>query len=507
MTIKVWRNKLNDTWLKTITVSVCLVLCVLLYSSTTHYSPMLRHYILQEDQQDSYQGLWPAAKEGSAAALNALAKLAAINSDFFWLKKAASLQNLRAQLALAELSQGKDKVFWWRQAAINGHAPSQFELSLLVDNTKQRIRYLEQAAMNEHTPAIIALSKYYYENGDPNNALRWLRKATEFDESSTFKLARMLWKKGYKGQAELAFISASASNSIALEYVKTLNTISPKKLLVLINKTLPIPEQCAQQLQFVATSLDTAVQAQRFKYAFEQDQRLRALPICIKPVVWLAPNELRCELVGNRKECDLSAVAKQTFMPSYTHLVFFLDEGKAYVHNGAMYLDEADTYSVFVHELAHFVGFVDEYAVSIGLAQQYCYQTNAPNLLLSDNTDLYQQETFQMWQVYYKELMTAQAITLSEAVDENNAGEGAMSSLKIGASRTCASLNLKTFKPSSQLTFMEYHDTANIPPIYLLMWKDLLEQNHHGVAVSALFESNAKRVNNLNATQYWSSFH
>jgi hypothetical protein len=41
----------------------------------------------------------------------------------------------------------------------------------------------------------------------------------------------------------------------------------------------------------------------------------------------------------------------------------------------------------------------------------------------------------------------------------------------------------------------------------LLMWKDLLEQNHHGVAVSALFESNAKRVNNLNATQYWSSFH
>ncbi|MFT6267216.1 MAG: hypothetical protein ACJAVV_000006 [Alphaproteobacteria bacterium] len=468
---------------------------------------MLRYYILQKDLQDSYKGLWPAAREGSKVALDALAKLAAINSDFYWLEKAASLQNVHAQIALAELSEGKDRVFWWQQAAINGHGPSQFELSLLVESTEQRIRYLEQAAMNEHTPAIIALSKYYFENGDANNAIRWLRKAAEFDESSSYKLAKMLWKKGYEAEAELAFIKSSTSNPIALGYVKILKASSRTKLSVLIDNTSLIPEQCAQQLQFVATSLDTAVQAANFKSAYEQDQRLRALPICIKPIIWLAANELNCELVGNRKECDLRAVAKQTFMPSYTHLVFFLDEGKAYVHDGAMYLDEADTYSVFVHELAHFVGFVDEYAVSIGLAQQYCYKTDAPNLLLSDDTDLYQMENFQLWQRYYQELMMTQANAVDEGIDKKDITEKVIPSLEIGLSRTCASLNLKTYKPASRLTFMEYHDTRNIPPIYLLMWKDLLTKNHHAIAVSALFETNAQRAKNLEATKYWSSFY
>jgi hypothetical protein len=492
--------------LKVAAASTCLFLCILLYSSTTHYAPVLRHYIVQEQQQMSYQGLWPAAKKGSDLALEDLAQLAAVNNDLYWLKKAASLQNLHAQLTLADLSEGENKERWWQQAAINGHAPSQFELSFLADSTVQRIRYLEQAAMNEHMPAIIALSKYYYENLDTSNALRWLRKAAEFDNASTFKLARMLWKNDYEAEAALAFTKASAVNSLAIGYVETLKNSARKKLLALVDDTSQLSQQCAQQLQFVANSLDTAVQAEAFKEAFAQDKRLDSLPICVNPIMWLAPKELRCELIKGRNECDVSAVAKQIFMPSYTHLVFFLDEGKAYVHNGAMYLDAADTYSVFVHELAHFVGFVDEYAVSMSLAQQYCYNSDAPNLMLSDDTDFHKQDKFQLWQLYYAEFKSQQATLLGEAIINQDENERSMASLKIGASRTCASLKLTTYKPESRLTFMEYHDTQNIPPIYLLMWQDLLEKNHHQIAVSALFQNNAERVNNQRAAEYWSSF-
>jgi TPR repeat protein len=480
---------------------------------------MLRHYIHQDENQSSYNGLWPAAKEGSTKALDALVKLASAQEDLFWLQKAASLNDLQAQLALADLTTGDDQTYWWQQAANNGHGASQFELSFLVDSTEERIRYLEQAAFNQHAPAIIALSKYYYEREDASKALRWLEKAAEFDQASTFKLARMLWKQGFEEKAQVAFIKAAKLNSLANNYADVLREVRRQKISALVDDAVHSQMHCAQQLQFVATSLDSAVQAKTFKTMYENDKRLIDLPICIGPIIWLAENELRCELLNNRKKCDFSEVAKNTFMPSYTHLVLFLDEGKAYVHDGAMYLDEADTYSVFVHELAHFVGFVDEYPVSVGLAEQYCYQTNAPNLLLAGEAGIEQQASFQRWQTYHKQLMMGDAVLdfqnegsteggLSDSLfDQERSIQAQLPSLTVSASRTCSSLGIKTYKPTSKLTFMEYHDTQYIPPIYLLIWKDLLSQNKHGLAISALYEKNALSAGHEQASTYWSSFY
>jgi len=486
----------------------CLALSVLLYSSTTHYSPMLRHYISPELKQESYAGLWPAAKNGSESALNMLSELAALNNDIFWLEKAASLQNLQAILALADLSDGSDKTFWWQQAAIIGHAPSQFELSFLVDSTQQRIRYLEQAAMNEHIPAIIALSKFYYENRDASNALRWLTRAVEYDKSSTFKLARMLFREGFEAQARAAFNKAVAYTPIAKNYVEVLNNYKQTTLASLISQPTLMPAYCAQQLQFVATSLDGAVQAMNVKHAFERDKRLSTLPICISSIIWLAPNELQCDLVDGRKVCDLSSVAKQSFVPNYTHLVFFLEEGKAYVNDGAMFLAQDDTYAVFVHELAHFVGFVDEYSLPSALAQQHCYKSYAPNLLVSNDEILYEHEKYQLWQRYQDQLILLNLSNSGEELSEDKQSNKYTKrlSLNIAPSLTCESLDLTAYKPSSQLTFMEYHDTRNIPPIYILMWKDLLKQRHHDIAVTALFMKSAQQSDNQGAALYWSGF-
>ena len=490
---------IGTRWLQLTTIMLCLLSAVVLHSSSSHYGPMLRHYILQQEYHESYQGLWPAAKEGSVVALDALAHLASLQNDIYWLEQAASLQNLHAQLALAELLQGTDKVFWLQQAAINGHAASQFELSLLADSKEERVRYLEQAALNEYSPAIIALSRFYYENRDIDNALRWLKRAAEFDESSNFMLARMFWRKDLKTQAKAAFEKAALATPIAQQYVNVLSSYPPSLLSDLARKAQPFPPKCSQYLQFVATSLDTAVQAANIKSAFEEDARLQALPICIGSILWLAPNQLTCDLVDNRSECDLSRIAKKSFTPGYTHLVFFLEEGKAYVHNGAMYLDQADTYSVFVHELAHFVGFVDEYAVSTSLAQQYCYKSDAPNLLVHNDTDLYQHSVFQRWQVYHRELSVP---TLSS----NDQQPRSASALEISASRTCAALNVQSYKPSTELTFMEYHDAHTIPPIYLLMWQDLLKQQHQHVAVSSLFALQAQRAGQNAHALYWQNF-
>jgi hypothetical protein len=469
---------------------------------------MLHHYISPKLKQESYAGLWPAAKNGSESALNMLSELAALNNDVFWLEKAASLQNLQAMLALADLSNGSDKTFWWQQAAIIGHAPSQFELSFLVDSTLQRVRYLEQAAMNEHIPAIIALSKFYYENRDASNALRWLTRAVEYDKSSTFKLARMLFREGFEAQARAAFNDAVAYTPIAKNYVHVLNDYKQTTLSSLISQPTTMLAQCAQQLQFVATSLDSAVQAINIKHAFERDERLSMLPICISSIIWLAPNELECDLADGRKACDLSSVAKQSFVPTYTHLVFFLEEGKAYVNDGAMFLAQDDTYPVFVHELAHFVGFVDEYSLPTALAQQHCYKNVAPNLLVSNDEILYEHEKYQRWQRYQDQLILLNSPNNTENISTDKHSDRHIKplSLDIAPSLACESLDLAAFKPSNQLTFMEYHDTRNIPPIYILMWKDLLKQRHHDIAVAALFMKSAQQSGNQDLALYWSAF-
>jgi tetratricopeptide (TPR) repeat protein len=477
-----------------------------LQSSATHYFPILQYYLLQEKFTSSYQGLWPAAKEGSDVALSTLARRASKNKDIYWLKKAASLKSLHAQLTLSKLTKGDEQIFWWDQAGNNGHGPSQFELSLSARSTQQRMQYLEKAAMNDHMPAIIALSKYYYEQNDASNALKWLYKASQFDHTSIFRMAKILWDQGKYEEATEAFERASINDYVANAYFDTIKNTPRQSLSILGQSSLALSDQCSQQLQFVATSLDSAVQASTFKKQYELDMSLNSLPICIGPIIWLAENELMCRLVGYRKVCDLTRLAEVAFTPAYTHLVFFLNEGKGYVQNGIMYLDEADTYTVFVHELAHFVGFVDEYAVSSSLATQYCNSSKAPNLVVGAKADFGENKTFQMWQTYNQALLTSQDSTFNYSNVSDEATPNHNKPIEISQSSTCAALDIKSYKPSNELTFMQFHDIRLIPPLYLMMWQDLLKQHHQSIAVSQAFKLQAQQNANETAFEHWARF-
>ena len=293
-----------------------------------------------------------------------------------------------------------------------------------------------------------------------------------------------------------------------LTILQTLLTTSPTSLSALVSQDAELLPQCSQTLQFVTTSLQTTHQAIKFKAMFEKDERIGDLPICIKPIIWLASNQLTCTTIDGRKQCDLSAVAGQRFLPNYTHLVFFLDEGKAFVHNGAMYLDQADTYSVFIHELAHFAGFVDEYAVSPALAQQYCInpKASAPNLLVNINDNIENHDKYVTWIGLFERMRSEHPRNKSNSNKSNSNQHQVryMPALPIEPSRTCNMMGVKSYKPSDELTFLEYHDTNNIPPIYSIMWKEVLTRHHQNRAVSVLFSTSAKEANLPQATLYWS---
>ncbi|MDT0594496.1 tetratricopeptide repeat protein [Glaciecola petra] len=481
--------------LKVINCCCLLLLLGSISASTSHNTAMLLFYSSSSDSSKStlppsQSLLWRAALSGSLLAEERIIKHAKEYNQHYWIKKVADLGNLSAIKFLAQQSSDQiERTKWLLKAAKQQDEASLFELSLLTTNKRQRIAYLHEAANLNYAPAIIALAKFYYANKDMQEATDWLRKAATYDAQSQYRLGRLLWQQNKREEALKAFVEASEAYADASEYAKTIQEIRQVKLDTLIpslnNNMLPSDNGrvCEQRLQFAATSLDSAVHARQFKQYFEKDERFTHLSICILPIVWLEDNALACQPDNARQRCDLWPLAKIRHKPLYSHLVLFLPSGKAYVQNGLMHLDQADVYSVFVHELAHFAGFVDEYAISDYLAEQYCSgMFEAPNLLVyTQKSGLSRQEN--------------QANLQGLATDK----WGGVASLS--ASRTCANSDVQSYKPSADITFLEHHDTDNIPPLYLLFWQNQLEKK--SVTIGEYFARLAAEKNDPDLSRYW----
>jgi hypothetical protein len=242
-----------------------------------------------------------------------------------------------------------------------------------------------------------------------------------------------------------------------------------------------LPRPCSQRLQFIVSSERSIQQAAEFEQRFLQDSRLKILPICIEKPLWVEPSQLNCEgdwLGSGRLGCDLQALGPTLKTQTFSHLVIFAAQGKANVHNGIMYLDSQDTYDVFVHELAHFSGFVDEYPLSKDLASRVCDGRAAPNLVFQQagqgKADL------SLW---------------SSLGDEYG--------VAVTPARTCDNHSSQAYKPSADITFMEFHDQAYIPPVYMAAWlkrlANPLTQTPAYINFAQLYEGQ----NKLSQGKYW----
>jgi len=84
--------------------------------------------------------------------------------------------------------------------------------------------------------------------------------------------------------------------------------------------------------------------------------------VCFAPVRYIALKALNCKHHGNETiQCDEGVWRKYQASIKSRFLGVLIPQGGANVNNGIMYLDRQDTVEVFAHELAHFIGFIDEY--------------------------------------------------------------------------------------------------------------------------------------------------
>ncbi|WP_141096165.1 sel1 repeat family protein [Lacimicrobium sp. SS2-24] len=423
---------------------------ILLVSSGQRYLPILLQHT------SSPHTLYLGVMLGSDEALSALSRYARENQDEYWLELVAEAGDARAYYLLALNEEDEERhTELLHQAAAGGHAKAQYELALLSDSTLKRVELLQRAAYQQYLPAMVALYQWYLHQDEPEQARPWLEQAALRHGPSALIHARQLWRQGDYQLAREAFVRASEFGvGEAQDYVELIKkywpgpqAVGPGPASVMTNG-----RQCEMQIQPVVTSLENMRQLQSLAQTYHDDPRLSELPICLLKPIWLGDDRLNCDANWqgrHRLGCDEARLAELPLDDRLTHLLVLAPLGKANVHNGIMYLDLTDGYSVFVHELAHFAGFVDEYPLSSELAEQICHpHRQPPNLIFTHSEE-----------------------ALSDHLDKWR--ETAMD-WRLAKSRTCNNHPLQAYKASDRLTFMEYHDQAYIPPLYLKLWQQQL---------------------------------
>lgn len=452
---------------------------VLLVSSGQRYLPLLIQ------QTSSPHALYLAVMLGSDEALAALSGYAREHQDPYWLQQVAEAGDAGAYYVLA-LNEGDEArhIALLNQSASGGFAKAQYELALLTDSALKREELLQRAAHQHYLPAMISLYQWYLHQGETAKAAPWLEQAALRDAASALILARQQWQQGLHSKAREGFKLASRLGSkVAQEYVVLIDNHWPAQQAIGWGPDAVATKarHCTMQIQPVVTSLENMRQLIALADEFHHDRRLSELPICLLKPIWLADNRLNCDANWqgqHRLGCDAARMAELPLDDDLSHILVLAPKGKANVHNGIMYLDLTDSYSVFVHELAHFAGFVDEYPLSSELAGQMCHPNlQPPNLIFT---------------------LSEEELPLK--VDKwRQAGVD----WSLAKSRTCNNHPLQAYKASDKLTFMEYHDQAYIPEVYLTLWKQQLADKQQLLPAYINIAQALEQQGNFEQAQHW----
>lgn len=460
-------------------------------ASTIFYLPYLNQ--LAQSGIAAEQNWFKAATLGDAQATESLIKFASQHRQLYWLTLLAERGNAEAQYQLAMLTDNKYlRRTMLHNAAEQNHLEALFEIGQSSRDSGSKIDAFSRAAGLEHKPSQYALYQWYWLQGEYEQALPWLALYAEQHGESALILARYLWKvKRYEESKHWFLRAEHLGEQNAKQYQRLIRDYWRKPLKVV---QPPVPtslEYCAVRLQFLATGLESMRQAEHFKHRFHQDKRLTSLPICINQPIWMNNKQLPCQnhaINRNRITCEVEQLAEYFKPQDFSHIVIFTEQGKANVNNGIMYLDLADQYSVFVHELAHFAGFVDEYPLSEKLAEHICVpDAEHPNIVVQvPDNDSTQSRTV-------SDEMTDSGVPEDAETQEQDSGSKTPNlaywqqfgeDLSLTRARTCNNHANKAYKLSGRLTFMEFHDQEYIPPLYLKVWRQRLQSPGYLVPAS-----------------------
>ncbi len=448
------------------------IIALIIVSADTAYDPqVLRHNASAAKFPAPL--LWRAAQQGDGAAQSRLVDVASTQRSRYWLELLVAQDDPAAAWALYEMSDSEaDQSDLMRLAALGNVPEAQLSYAMSKDDPVFREKWLKEAAGQGLLSAQAALADWYLLYDKPKKARPWLKLTADHDSQSAYKYGRLLWDVGEQ-KLGVSYLKKASENGIEIA-TELLSVIDNYSVTASLDSLQPVwPAACRQRIALFASSLSTIQRADRLYQRFNNDERLAGLPICVSKPVWLPIDRLSCDKDwqnSGRLGCDIRPLAPAIDALDASHVVVVSEQGKANINNGAMFLDIGDTYSVFVHELAHFSGFADEYPLSRSAARRVCQVATQP---VNETPNL-----------LFKGRLTYAPISLLQRWQSSADNEG------VWPAKTCSAIGIQAFKPSGKITFMEHHDTGVIPPLYLSLWRQQLEDNTRQRPVSMnLFQS------------------
>lgn len=332
--------------------------------------------------------------------------------------------------------------------AHRGEANAQFELGRSYwdqGNRTQAYYWWQQSAYGLNEASIQRLMRYF-----PAGHQRWLvLSASAGNEVSQRQLARTELKDGKLSLSQWMARWELVEEAWISEQVRLL-------------KHYQYSEQCSRTVSVIASGLEQKPRYLKLLAAVDESP-FKLKNWCMR---WTVDESLRCTTQGHRKRahCEVE--------PRTDKKVVFATDGIASANNHTLTLTATSSASVIQHELGHWAGFADEYAMSKPLAKHFCsggYQHQSLNIVVTSVQPSYSAEEVR---AIYQRLPWKDALTSWQRIAARQGNKWILgSSDKDGPglfeADTCnAVAGKQAWRPVDDSTAMEQHDTEYWPALY-----------------------------------------
>lgn len=202
-----------------------------------------------------------------------------------------------------------------------------------------------------------------------------------------------------------------------------------------------------------------------------QQHPLAAFINCFS-VATYSPEHLNCETVGTRRRAQ--CVLPEQHQTANRSVLFVADDlGIASSQNHSIVLPTNATLSLFAHEIAHWLGFVDEYAMSAEIAENYCagrYAHPSLNVVTTASRTLDRDALIDLWKHLPWRFAVPDWRALGEPLDTNEQRwllGSTDAEVGLYSTATCQQTNRYAWRPVNTMTPMQYYDIGQWPQLYL----------------------------------------
>ena len=456
MTANIKSIALNNPFRKKIVLFITMSLTVLLPSGSFFLSSYLEKKIAVDDIKPAQLELAIALKlETAYQYILATTQYGSTN----WQKYQQLLANKNAEHAyqLATFYQEQhdenQAEFWYQQASQQQHHGAKLALAKkLIKQQKGQQAETLLAELPEHQPTLVLRIDNALRQGDLSGVASLLTKLHQLNnEHELFAIF---------GHFSILDLLPSVQSG---GYIAT--KISEKPVLA-----------CKNSVQFFATNLGDLAYIESLLAQFQKHPLAEFFCFAIPKYQPLA--QLNCQH-GNEQAilCDESYWGKQAESIDSRYIGVLLPKGGANVHLGIVYLDHEDNVLVLAHELAHLLGFVDEYPLAKN--HQACQQV--PLKPFANNVavlvDKYQGAPAVLREKILESLPWAKQIKSTTPIIQSSGSGWILGTPKshqeevgVFKSDTCELSTITAYKPLYNRTIMQSFE-AKFPATYQAIFK------------------------------------